>query len=179
MVGLAYRGEGLPVPPQRLVFSGATPQEKYDFAATLPKNATEALKRELKTRLGFVARRETRDSDTDVLVLKIKRPDAPQLKPTTGEMGNITGSGDPGRASFKCDNQLISTVASVLSQLLNAPVVDQTGLTGQYTFELVWKEPGAKDPDHRALKEALLDQIGLELAPGRAPVEMLVVEKTN
>jgi hypothetical protein len=29
------------------------------------------------------------------------------------------------------------------------------------------------------LKQALLDQIGLELVPGREPVEMLVVEKVK
>ena len=40
----------------------------------------------------------------------------------------------------------------------------------------------AQDWEHRnpdGLKQALFDQLGLELAPGRAPIEMLIVEKNK
>jgi uncharacterized protein (TIGR03435 family) len=176
MVGLAYRDGNVPVPPQRIIFNTAEPRERYDFAATLPHGASAALQRELKTKLGFVARRETRDADAGILQLRVKWPNMPGLKQTTGKMGNINGTGGDGLSKIKCDNQPLSTVANVLGQIVNATVVDRTDLTGQYSFELTYNEIDGSDPHHDALKRALTDQLGLELAPEREPVEMLVVE---
>ena len=51
------------------------------------------------------------------------------------------------------------------------PVVDQTGLTG--CFDLKW------DYAHDSLEKAVRDNLGLELVPGRARVEFLVVDKVN
>ncbi len=179
MVGLAYREGDVPVPAQRVVFNTATPRERYDFAAILPHGASAALQRELKAKLGYVARRETRDVDAGVLQLRVKRAGAPGLKQTTGKMGDINGSGGNGLSKLKCDNQPLSTVANVLGQILNATVVDQTDLTGQYSFELTYNEIDGSDPHHDALKRALTDQLGLELAPDRESIEMLVVEKVK
>ena len=78
IVGLAYRDGNVPVPSQRIIFNTAEPRERYDFAATLPHGASAALQQELRTKLGFVARRETREMGTDVLQFRVKRPDAPQ-----------------------------------------------------------------------------------------------------
>jgi uncharacterized protein (TIGR03435 family) len=61
---------------------------------------------------------------------------------------------------------------------LNIPVVDQTGLTGNFDFNLKWKA----DWQHlniEGLKQAFIDQLGLELVPSREPIEMLIVEKTQ
>jgi uncharacterized protein (TIGR03435 family) len=52
------------------------------------------------------------------------------------------------------------------------PVIDQTGLTGNYDFIT-----GAFGPNE--INQVFLDQLGLELVPSREPVEMLVVEKAN
>jgi uncharacterized protein (TIGR03435 family) len=59
------------------------------------------------------------------------------------------------------------------------PVIDQTGPPGvrNLGIDLQWKELGEQDPTHDALKQALLDQLGLVLVPSRQPVEILVVEK--
>jgi uncharacterized protein (TIGR03435 family) len=58
---------------------------------------------------------------------------------------------------------------------LRIPVLDQTGIAGIYDLEVKWDE--SNDPEHESLKQALNDQLGLELVPGTAPVRMLVVEK--
>jgi hypothetical protein len=56
--------------------------------------------------------------------------------------------------------------------LVPKPVVDQTGLTGNYDFTT-----GPFGPEE--INHAFLDQLGLELVPGREPIEMLVVEKAK
>jgi uncharacterized protein (TIGR03435 family) len=66
-----------------------------------------------------------------------------------------------------------------LEKFLGAPVIDQTGAAQIFSIDLRWKEPGQDDPGQDALKQALLDQLGLELVPSRAPVEMLVMEKVE
>jgi uncharacterized protein (TIGR03435 family) len=59
------------------------------------------------------------------------------------------------------------------------PVVDQTGLTQNFDIDLTWNEQGGQDSNHEALKQALLNQLGLELVPDSQPIEMLVVEKVK
>lgn len=58
--------------------------------------------------------------------------------------------------------------------ILGTPVINQTGLTQNFDINLQWNR---NDPQHDGLKQALLDQLGLELAPSRQPIEVLVIEK--
>jgi uncharacterized protein (TIGR03435 family) len=54
--------------------------------------------------------------------------------------------------------------------------MDQTRLTNHFDIDLKWER---NDPQHEKLKQSLIDQLGLELVPGTAPIEMLVVEKSK
>ena len=165
--------------PGRIFFTGTQPTERYDFISTLPRATGPALQAELKSKLGFVGHREMRDMD--VLVLKVRRANAPGLKPpTNGGKDNI----HTGR--YYCDNAPISSdsgwypgVARFLEDYFEMPVIDQTGLTQNFHIDLKWKVMGKPDLDRDALKEALLDQLGLELVPSNMPVEMLVVERVK
>ena len=62
-------------------------------------------------------------------------------------------------------------------------IVDRTGLTGLYEFELSWSPdpvaglPGPADPDTPGLFTALEEQLGLRLQPARAEVEVMVVDR--
>ncbi len=67
----------------------------------------------------------------------------------------------------------------VLSPLLTGqaggrPVIDRTGLTGAYDFTLRW------EPEQFAASEffsAIQEQLGLRLAPSKAPVEVIVIDR--
>jgi uncharacterized protein (TIGR03435 family) len=185
-------GVGQPVPqiariayawhPGRILFTGAQPRgryERFDFISTLPKATGPALQAELKKKLGFVGHPEMRDMD--VLVLKVRSPNAPGLRPAID--GNNDGSN---RGHYYCDNSPISSdsgwypgITRFLEEYFGTPVIDQTGLTQNFHIDLKWDERGGQDPNHAALKKALLDQLGLELVPATRPVEMLVVEKAK
>ena len=163
----------------RILFADTEPTDRYDFISTLPQGSAAALQAELKRKLGFVGHREMRDMD--VLVLKVRRSNAPGLKPP------IEGRNDGcSRGRYHCDNAPLYSdsahfpgITRFLEGYFEMPVIDQTGLTQNYHIDLKWNERWGQDPNHDALKQALLDQLGLELVPGREPVEMLVVEKVK
>ena len=80
---------------------------------------------------------------------------------------------------FACTNVPLSSLADYGEIYLNIPVIDRTDLKGNFDFDLKWDaqwdEQGKHKPD--TFKQALLDQLGLDLVPSREPIEMLVVEK--
>jgi len=74
---------------------------------------------------------------------------------------------------------------------LGRPVVDETGLTGKYDFTLTWQRepgtfgtgPGAASQDAPTsgqqgptFLEAVGEQLGLKLKPGKAPLTVLVID---
>ncbi len=167
--------------PGRIVFPAGEPPEKYDFISTLSQGTEEALQRELKKTLGFTGRRET--MDMDVWVLKVRSPNASGLVPHGFGFPDEWHNG----GHIHCFGEPLSSAPPIpplgltkyLEMYLQSPVINETGLTEFYDIDLKWKERGEADPNHDALKQAVLDQLGLELVPDRRPIEMVVVEKAK
>ena len=104
---------------------------------------------------------------------------------------DISGGLRPGRGLLAGDRTDVPFLAQALSQIVGRTVVDQTGLTGKYNFELRWKpEMGsantawgesspvaaAADPDRATIFTALQEQLGLRLNSGKGPVEVIVID---
>jgi uncharacterized protein (TIGR03435 family) len=81
----------------------------------------------------------------------------------------------------------LSSLVSNLTNAVGRTVVDKTGLTGKYNFELKWNpeqgvqanaDNGQADPENSApsLFTALQEQLGLKLQSSKGPVETLVVD---
>jgi uncharacterized protein (TIGR03435 family) len=75
----------------------------------------------------------------------------------------------------------LAEFAQLLSMQLSKKVVDKTGLTGQYDFNLHWSQAAAdSDASDSAggpsLSTAIQDQLGLKLVPQEGPVDVLVVD---
>jgi uncharacterized protein (TIGR03435 family) len=88
----------------------------------------------------------------------------------------------PGR--YYCDDRTLSNdsppytgLAGFLEEAFAMPIIDHTGLTQHFSIDLEWKRQPTRAAFLNAVKQALLDQLGLELVPGREPIEILVVEK--
>lgn len=87
------------------------------------------------------------------------------------------------RYSFGASDVSMSLIASALSSWgnLGRPVVDLTGLTGNYDFVMDYTpDPRPTyttvDSDGPGFQEALKQQLGLKLETQRAPVEFLVLD---
>jgi uncharacterized protein (TIGR03435 family) len=151
------------------------PDTFYDFIASLPSGNNEALQQEIKRRFGIVAKREM--IETNVLLLKVRYQNSLGLKPSTtlGSRQSIA------QDEYTCVNLPVSYLADYLETIIGTPVLDQTSLTGNFDIDLKWDvqrgEKGEQLPG--PLKQALIDELGLELVPGNEPIEMLVVEKAD
>jgi uncharacterized protein (TIGR03435 family) len=157
--------------PYQMVLNTELPAEKYDYLSNLPTGSREALQLALKEKFGVVGRFETRDAD--VLLLKVKRSVAPGLR-----QSNTTDSRmSAGNGQISITGQSLGGLIPNLEEVFEVPIIDRTGLTGRYDLKLKWHESNSGHTDPEELKQALLDQLGLELVPSREPVEMLVVEK--
>jgi uncharacterized protein (TIGR03435 family) len=67
----------------------------------------------------------------------------------------------------------------MLENQLNIPVVDATGLTGHFDIDLSWDQTDSQQQMPEALKQALLEQLGLELTPAKERIDMLVVQQSR
>lgn len=72
-------------------------------------------------------------------------------------------------------------VLSFLGVLGGRPVVDRSGLSGDYVIELRWTPDGARqvDPDLPTLFTALREQLGLKLQATNGPMEVLVIDSVE
>ena len=169
LLGAAYQ-----VSRYRIFFSTTPPAGNYDFIANLPDGNSEALQREIVKQFNLTARKETRE--TDVLVLTRKYRNAPGLKPNPTKSAD--SNNEYGAGYWRGSNLSSGNIAGRLEKFFKIPVINRTDLAGRFNVDLKWDEQVAgQNPD--AFKQALLDQLGLELAPGRESIEMLVVEKTK
>jgi uncharacterized protein (TIGR03435 family) len=71
----------------------------------------------------------------------------------------------------------IHLLAEELSRRLSRNVIDQTGLNGEYDFNLRWA-PDAADGDSvpESIFTAVQEQLGLKLESGKAPVDAIVID---
>jgi uncharacterized protein (TIGR03435 family) len=88
-----------------------------------------------------------------------------------------------GPGMFKGQGLSMTALAGELSSVLEHTVVDKTGLTGNYDFDLKWtpEEAGPSGDDGSAesgasIFTAVQEQLGLKLQSTRGPVDTLVID---
>jgi len=158
----------------RIIYSGKLPTGTYDYIVSLPDHQLKALQAAITEKFGLVGRKEMRDAD--VLILKVAKQNALGLKPAADPSSVNLNDTSAGR--FEIRNEPVSNLAFSLEQYLKTPVIDQTGLTGRYDADLTWNA-SEQNYNSEGLKQAALDQLGLELIPDHQTIEMLVVEKVK
>ncbi len=77
-------------------------------------------------------------------------------------------------------NNSMIDLALGMQFILDRPVVDETGLTDKYDFQLRWTPDGVQTTDPNAppsIYTAFQEQLGLKLTPTRAYVDVLVIDQ--
>lgn len=92
-----------------------------------------------------------------------------------------TGFGSNGLRIVKGVETSMHNLAGTLGAMLQQQIVDQTGISGYYTFALTWTDAVQADPNAASdsgpsLQTALEDQLGLKLESTKGPVDTIVID---
>lgn len=159
----------------------------------------------LADRFKLTLHRETRDLPAYALVIAKNGPKLRKAKPGDTYADGFKGiDGLPagphnmvlrGRGEFRAQAQPVSALARALSRALGRPVVDKTGLTGEYDMVLQWTPEsqgpmlkGTQDDSQSAggqsssesfgpsIFTAIQEQLGLKLESQKESAEVLVID---
>jgi uncharacterized protein (TIGR03435 family) len=167
--------------------------------AAAPSPMQLALRHLLEDRFKLRVHRETREMDIYALVIaKPGGSPGPGLKPTTQDCAAAVAAAQrrpgpaapdqpfcgigmgPGRLRF--GGLPAASLATAFSGPAGRLVVDRTGLTGSWDFELTYAPDGRGggdgpvDPNAPSFFTAIQEQLGLKLEPTKGPVEVLVID---
>jgi uncharacterized protein (TIGR03435 family) len=161
----------------RIVFNIQTPTNQFDFISTYPANQGAALQDELRKEFGLVGKLEVREMP--VLLLTVKNPEPTRLRRSSAPPNSPASLQGKGRGHLVGKNVALTNLTNDLEQRLGIPVVDQTGLhNGHFDFDIVWDQ-STPMLNIKGLKQALFDELGLELIPAKQPTEIVLIEKAN
>jgi uncharacterized protein (TIGR03435 family) len=157
-----------------MVFSEPMPVGKYDFIANLPQGSAAALQKKIEEQFGVVAHKEV--IETDVWVLKAGDPEKLSAFVSRKNSPHEELKYVDGKTIAVLEDESVDRMADALEGwLLEAPVMNRTGLSGRYDLNLNWDRH-----DKPSSTAALVDQLhlaGFELVSSREKIEMLIVEK--
>jgi len=160
---------------------------------TYEEQMRERVRSMLADRFQLMVHRETKESAVYALVV---------AKGGTKLKENTDPSGRPGimgrrRGEFTGTAAPMQLLTQMLSNQLGRPVIDKTGLTGKYDFQLQWTpDPGQNpgppgvlppgvaappppDPNGPDVFTAIQEQLGLRLESQKGPVDMIVVDRVE
>jgi hypothetical protein len=143
----------------------------------IPHYEVEILQTLSTERFKLTVHRETEESTVYTLVVA---KNGPILQDTNGGGKSSINWTGQGQVTFS-ETTALSDLIGVLSGVLGAPVFDETGLNGTYTFSLEFTSP--RDPRPRQtnsppdLFTAVQEQLGLELLATKRRVEIVVIDK--
>lgn len=171
--------------------------ERYDIAAKSAEPAKDDELRKmlqglLADRFKLVTHREMRE--LPVYVMTVGK-DGVKMKKSEGEgESNIAPVKGMGKLALSAGHTSMAQLADLLSQPLQRPVLDQTGLQGSYDFVVdlsrymdlnqVQKGEGITSPIDRSSVESMIligvrEQLGLKLDQKKAPIDMIVIDKAE
>jgi uncharacterized protein (TIGR03435 family) len=183
--GIIRNAYGFFIPKRDDVVGGPAwiDDDRWDVQATVEGDQSEArklsmLQRLLADRFGLVVHRESRRVDTYILL--VDRRDGtpgPALRasgPCVRVPGTTSppdsrpcgGRGGPGR--IMGTGMTAARLASLLETSAGRPVVDQTGLIGEFDVDLTWSP-------ELSIFTALKEQLGLRLEGGSSVVQDSIV----
>ena len=68
-------------------------------------------------------------------------------------------------------------LANAIASLTNERVIDKTGLTGRYDFDVKWTLDDAPRPDIPLMANVLSDRLGLTITRSVESTEVIIVDR--
>jgi len=182
LIAIAYRFDS------RLIQGGPAwlDDQLYDLAAKLPAGSSKdrvpaMLQTLLAARFQLAVHRETKDQRVYFLLVGKKGPRLKQAQKPGAENPDVQQVRGDRLPVSVLRNRIVGhampmqQLAAVLAGPAGYQVVDRTGIAGAFDIDLKWT-PDNSNGTGPSLFTAIQEQLGLRLEPGRAPVEILVVD---
>ena len=159
---------------------------RYDITARAPgenpptsAQVETMLQTLLADRFQLRFHREIRQLPEYALVLGKNGPKLHASAPDATWRTRLSGSGLVNELTVSKED--MDQLAKQLPTAVGRPVVDRTGLTGRYDFQLSWSSDAVSTvPSEQerppSIFIALQEQLGLKLESARGPVELLVID---
>lgn len=116
--------------------------------------------------------REIRNQKGAALEIARDRPKLPPADESSGQAQILPDQ-------LRCPNCSLGILAGLLALVIGRPVIDKTGMSGNYDFKLSYAPDKATDSPLPSIYSALQEQLGLKLVRQNVPVEMLVIDHIN
>jgi uncharacterized protein (TIGR03435 family) len=101
----------------------------------------------------------------------------PKLTKHTGTTGfDMNQNGGKDKVTMSSTKLTMAGLASWLAREMDRPVIDHTGIGGDFDVNLEWSPQQISETSGPSIFTALQEQLGLRLEAGRGPVEMIVVD---
>jgi uncharacterized protein (TIGR03435 family) len=164
--------------------------ESYDITARIPEEFAhqtrdklpQMIQSLLAERFQLVVRREPKQVSGYALVLAKKGTKMEPAKPD--EKGSGTSTNNQHLTAHYITMEAFARYLT-RNREIAMPVVDKTGLTGAFNFELEWKpdqlqaKPEASADDRPSIFTALQERLGLELKSAKVPVLTVVIDRAE
>ena len=176
--------EAYGVPYYRLSGQNRLPATRFLIIATIPEGATreqfhQMLQNLLAERFKLSVHHETREMETLRLVVAAggsKLKPYVEGEPAVVEDEKSLRNRAPG-VYYRVQGRTMADFVDLMSGQLGKPVVDATGLTGKYDFDVWWSvDLDTQSATGAPTPEAAIRSLGLKIEPRKEPVEFLVVD---
>jgi uncharacterized protein (TIGR03435 family) len=166
--------------------------ERFDVAGRAPVDSSpETLRRMLQAllaeRFHLILHSDTRSLPAYVLTLGKATPKLNQSTGTGDGECQMAGANDSAPlVTFSCRHTTMATLAARLrisaGDYLKEPVIDNTGLEGDWDFVLRWTpraQPLSDDISRITVSDAVEKDLGLTLSLREAPAPVLVIDRAE
>jgi uncharacterized protein (TIGR03435 family) len=132
----------------------------------------------LAERFQLKVHRETKELPVYELTVARGGPRLEAAGDDGGGSGLSSRRGDDGKSQITGKHFVIANLAMFLSSQVGRTVIDKTGLSGKYNFQLNYA-PDMGDISGPSLFTALQEQLGLKLDSQKGPVEVVVIDSVE
>lgn len=145
-------------------------------AAEMESHLGPLLQRLLEDRFRLKIHREDRQTTLYSLVVA---KSGPRLKPSDTPNPSMGNSLQDGKMVLKADGLSMGSLARFLSRQAGRPVVDKTGLAGNYDVKLEWSPDQNPDSTAESIFSALQEQLGLRIEAIKGPVNFVIIDSVE
>jgi uncharacterized protein (TIGR03435 family) len=139
-------------------------------------NISHLMEQLLVSRFQFRYHRESRE--TTEYALEVAKG-GPRLKADTGDgRPSMSTNSRAGAVTMKATKLSMKDFAGGLARQTGRPVVDKTGLAGEFDFDLTWSSDQAMDGSGPSIFTAL-QELGLRLVSTKGSVDVIVVDRVE